>query len=339
LTRFWIFLSTRSFSISSLEAGTQWITIQKGGFRVDIQVTLGAGETRTLTDAESTLPSTEDPEAGRWLPRIAIALGQYDRLEEILGKMGLGSIDSSGALQEGSLSDVVHIYENGSRDVGPTEGTLTELVSNPSLMLEYSLILIPGSGSAHTAALQAQTNLRNIRDYIEAGGTLYTTAWSGEWADNVFPAFVTLGDNGADTPATAFDQNTVTWNTAQFGNADGANYTSPATEAVDSGLFAWLDGQIGPLVGGGTGSIDAGSFAISESWNLIVSESDTTTWVTGGAPGSEGKLPMAVSYEPVGCGRVAFSVNHATDRDVHPGLVPQERLALYAMLALLDCQP
>ena len=49
--------------------------------------------------------------------------------------------------------------------------------------------------------------LRNIRDYVAAGGNLYVTDWSGEWHDNVFPEQIRLGGgigglfNTTDTPA------------------------------------------------------------------------------------------------------------------------------------------
>ena len=56
--------------------------------------------------------------------------------------------------------------------------------------------------------------LRNLRSYVAMGGKLYVTDWSGEWMDNVFPAFITLGDPGTDTPAEAYDLDTNTWNTS-----------------------------------------------------------------------------------------------------------------------------
>ena len=48
------------------------------------------------------------------------------------------------------------------------------------------------------------------------------------------------------------------------------------------------------------------------------------------------KRPLTVTYEPAGCGRVLFSTYHTTD-ELHPGLVPQERILLYVIMEIGIC--
>jgi hypothetical protein len=148
--------------------------------------------------------------------------------------------------------------------------TLTNLVSDLDRMLTYDIIFIPCSGSSNTAALQDENVLRNIRDFVAAGGKLYVTDWSGEWSDNVFPAQVEL-DGFADTPASAYDPISDTWNSSEFGTANGfPSYTSEMAEAVNDDLALWLEGQSGPLAEGGQGAFIASDMTIEGNWNHIV---------------------------------------------------------------------
>jgi hypothetical protein len=183
------------------------------------------------------------------------------------------------------------------------------------------------------------------------------TDWSGEWNDNVFPAQITLMDSGTDTPASAYDPASDSWNTGLFGDADGSSYTSDNAEAQDPDLFAWLDGQVGPTASAsGTidtpSTFDASNFVVEGNWNTISELTsvqigvddegfpvidEPKAFVIGGKSFEPTpKRPLTVTHEPVGCGRVLFSTYHTTD-DTHVGLVPQERVLLYLIMEIGVC--
>ncbi len=341
-----------SFSLGNIVPGDYWLVIQKGQFRLDQQVTVTANQVLQLSDAQSTLPSVQDPANGKWIPKIAVAVGAYDDLQDILGKMGIGSVNGSGGFVAGSQPAQLDIWDNDSWSFsGTTKGTLDQLVGNLNTMLQYHMILIPCSTATYTAALQNQANLRNIRDYVAAGGKLYVTDWSGEWSDNVFPIEVTLEDSTTDTPASAYNASTDSWNTSQFGDADGSYYDSQNAEAADDDLKQWLNGQMGPTASGGLSVIDASNFEVSDNWNTITDLTqvqigmddeglpiyDTPkAWVIGGHNTSTPKNPLTVTFEPTGCGRVLYSTYHTTASQ-HLGLVPQERVLLYLMMEIGVC--
>ncbi len=46
---------------------------------------------------DTTLPSVHDPDNGMSTPRVAIAPGTFDDLQDILGKMGFGEVNGPGA--------------------------------------------------------------------------------------------------------------------------------------------------------------------------------------------------------------------------------------------------
>ena len=352
----WLFTDSHGdFEMLNVIVGNYWLVMQKGQFRRDIQIAVYEDQVVDLTTDLTTLPSEHDPEHGRWTPRIAMAVGNHDQLEDILGKLGLGGVDSDGEYLRTATSGRVHIWENGGWGFDAVSfGTLSQLVNDLEQMLQYHIIFIPCSGTENTSALMNQAVLRNIRDYVQAGGKLYVTDWSGEWNDNVFPEQVTLGPD-EDTPANAYDRASDTWTTWLFGDADGSSYDSPNAEAVDEDLHAWLDGQEGPVADyyDTQQVFNASSFVAEGNWNVI---NNLTTvhvgtdlegepiydtphvWVRGGSDYEpEPKKPLTVTYEPAGCGRVLFSTYHTTD-ETHVGLTPQERVLVYLIMEIGVCR-
>jgi hypothetical protein len=347
------------FTIPNVEPATYWLVIQKAQFRLEKQIITAPSIDLPLLPEETTLPSVHDPENGQWTPRVAIAPGTSDALEDILGKMGMGSVDGSGAYDASTAMGNIDVWTNGGDIDSAAIGgrTLTDLVSDLDAMLQYHIIFIPCGGSANVAALQDQQTLQNIRDYVAAGGKLYVTDWSGEWADNVFPEQIELwngsGGSGIDTPASAYDRASDTWDPTQFGDADLLqSFTSDAAEAVDPNLETWLDGQQGPMVSQADGVFNARSLEISGSYNHIDKlhtvevgvDEDTgdplsdepKVWVIGDDSRDSGKFPLTVSFEPAGCGRVLFSTYHTTT-STHQGLLPQERILLYLIMEIGEC--
>ncbi len=341
------------FDIGPIRPGTYWLIIQKGQFRLEQEVTVTVGP-RALADADTVLPSVMDAVNGKTIPRIAMVVGSYDSLEDILGKMGLGGVDGTGSMS--STMGEIDVYTNGGTVPPDTTamGTLTQLVGDLNRLKQYHIVFIPCASSGNSAALQNQQNLRNIRQYVEAGGKLYVTDWSGEWMDNVFPAPITLGDSGTDTPGSAYNAAADSWTTSQFGDADGSFYNSTDGEALNPDLRTWLEGQQGPRgeSGDDIGPFNPIDFDVFDNWNWISqltpqvvgqnAESmdiiDTPeAWVIGsGSSGGAGKKPLTVTFNPPGCGRVLFSTYHTTPT-AHLGLIPQERVLLYLIMEIGVC--
>lgn len=339
-----------NFVIPEVPEGKYWLVVQKAQFRLEREIVVQGEFVTDLPQDFTTLPSQTNPSRGEWAPRIAIASGSYDSLEDILGKMGFGDVGGDGAFIANSAAGYFDVYSNGGDIDSVALGSLGDLVSDLSKMLQYHVILIPCSGDTWTSMLYQNGVLQNIRDYVAAGGKLYVTDWSGEWADNVFPAQVELAGSEFDTPGSAYNSGSGSWNTSSFGNADGDSEYDASSSAVEEELRLWLDGQEGPLAGGGTGTFNASSFMVADNWNMIDSLSsvnvgtdeggnpvidEPVTWVQGAAGG--GTKPLTVTYEPAGCGRVLYSTYHTTD-DTHPGLKPQERVLLYLLMEIGECK-
>ncbi|MGE0872499.1 MAG: hypothetical protein AB7P03_28345 [Kofleriaceae bacterium] len=339
-----------SFSLD-LTPGHYFVTIQKGQYQLEAEYDLPAGMT-TLTPEQSTLPSVWDPDNGKYMPRMAMAQGTNDNIEDILGKLGVGTLaGDTFSSPVGEKGAEIAIYEYDTS--GPT--SVTYLLDNIDEMRKYHIIFFPCATtmSSLNAKLSDQTVLANIRRYVSEGGKLYVTDWSGELADRAFPQQIELGDIGADSVGT-YDPTTFTGTLTTEGNADGGLYGLSDGNAVDAGLNAWLGMQVGPTEGGVVPTMyNANSFEVTDLWNWVKKLNsvqigvddmgmpiydEPKAWVTGSKPGQAGGMnrPIAVTYEPTGCGKVLYTA-FQTANSPHHGLYPQERVLLYLIMEIQTC--
>lgn len=348
------------FQLPRLPSGKYLLTVRKGQFALQKPIEIKESESRMLPSALSTLPSIHSPSNGTWVPRVAIALGAYDSIENVLGKMGMGGVDADGIWRaDGPGADRIATFDNG--HMTPTRGqsSIAKLVGSIDELRKYAIVFIPCS-DIDQVLLHDQKVLANLRQYVSEGGKLYVTDWSGSWHDNVFPAEVTfkgedMDGKAIDTPASAYDPMTNHWDTSQFGLTDGFDeYDSVDVTAVDTDLFAWLNGQIAPVKNGGTAPIDASKMTLTDNWNAITSANDTMVGLdqmgtpvvdrpkvfvegSNGVDGDGVKRPMTLTYQPAGCGRVLYSTYH-TSQEPHQGLLPQERILLYLIMEISVCR-
>jgi hypothetical protein len=347
-----------SFSLT-VQPGHYWFVIQKGQFRLEQELDVMSGTT-TLAPQDTTLPSRQDGANGAWIPRIAIAYGNYDAVGDILAKIGIGSLNGdknphTSGVDAGDSTSEITFYTYGSTGAG----SVNYLVSNLDEMRKYHIIFFPCSTDVDDSLLADQNVLKNIRQFVAEGGKLYVTDWSGETADRAFPPQLQLGDGGfgggVDSVGT-YDPTALTGTLTTAGTADGSLYTSTDGKAVDPDLDAWLGLQMGPTEDGpGITLYTPEHFTVVDNWNWIEKMNsvmkgtdmdglplydDPKAWVTGSDESGHGPHPLAVTYEPAGCGKVLYSTfqtSGASASESHAGLMPQERVLLFLIMEISDC--
>lgn len=328
-----------SFTLD-VEPGNYWLIIQKGQFRLEQQIGLSLGTTALPPNA-TTLPSQWKPEAGLFIPKIAFVQGTNDNIEDILGKIGFGTMSGNEYTSP--------MGENGPEVAMFDYGNVMTLLGNINEMRKYHIIFFPCSVnmSSIDSQLQDQSILQNIRRYVNEGGKLYVTDWSGEVADRPFPPQITLGGSGLDSTGT-YDPVTLTGTLTSAGSANGGIYSSSDGKAVDPDLAAWLGTQMSPDA---TGLINPNAFTVKDNYNYIESVNpvmigtDTQglpvydmpkVWVTGSKNTTLGPKPQAVTYQPTGCGKVLYTT-FQTAFAGHVGLYPQERILIYLIMEIQSC--
>jgi len=343
-----------SFELSVDGQGTYWLVIQKGPFRLEQQIQVDKGVT-TLPPSQTTLPSSSDPANGAFIPKVAIARGDYDAIEDILGKIGFGTMGSNDKLS--SPGTEITFYDWTS----PGNNGVDYLIKNIDELRKYHIVFFPCStdvpDDAMSTLLTDQNNLKNIRQYVAEGGKIYVTDWTGEVGDRAFPPQIQLGSSGFGTTDSvgSYDPITFAGTLTTAGDADGSVYDADDGKAIDPDLHAWLGLQSGPTETDPTPIMyNPDYFMVAHNWNTISALNsvmkgtddmgqpvydDPKAWVTGsdggGTPG-----PLAVTYEPAGCGKVLFSTfqtSGASAADSHEGLTPQERVLLFLIMEISSC--
>lgn len=330
-----------TFSLEPIP-GTYFLVIQKGQWRLEQEITIGDGEL-VLTDAQTTLPSDHDPANGAYIPKVAIVLGTNDNIEDVLGKVGFDSMNGNDFVDVPGME--VQVFTGAG-----------QLIGNLDTLRQFHIVFFPcntGIDDFGVPELSNQAALDNLRRYVNEGGKLYVTDWSGEVMDRPFPPQITLGDTGTDSVGT-YDPQNFGGTLSVMGDSNGSPYTSMDAEAVDPNLNAWLAVQNAPTPSNPVpGPIDSDRFEVQGNWNWISALADVQTgmdpeglplydvpkaWVigSGSSAGGPDKRPLSVTFEPTGCGRVLFST-YQTANGNHAGLHPQERVLLFLIMEIGVC--
>ncbi|NVB38333.1 hypothetical protein G6O69_10865 [Pseudenhygromyxa sp. WMMC2535] len=332
-----------NFSLPTNSGSDRYLVVQKGQFMRVAQLDIATGETQ-LPDEQVELPGEWDPDNGLYIPKIAVADGSYDRIEDALGKFGLGDTSISD-YEERTIAgtESFDLYNNGrdpSYDGFTSQGTMGSLISDPDRLADYHIIFVPCSSDTYGDALTAQ-QIQNIRDWVEAGGRWYVADWSNEFMSNVFPEYQTFYSDA-------------------YGN-DLSSYDSLA-DVLDDGLLAWLEAlpgalkDINPLnVGSHPTLYDLPQVGTVDNWSgiqyplpeVLVDDGEGgqvnvghKAWLEGpggGSISSSDTLPLTVTGQ-YGCGKVQFTSYHAAEFENYVGLSPQELVLLYTILEIGVCQ-
>ncbi|MCD6497514.1 MAG: hypothetical protein J7M25_04315 [Deltaproteobacteria bacterium] len=322
-----------SFELSVMPGGHFWLSVQKGQFRhvQEYSVPGGAG-TYVLTDDYTTLPSRTDPDKGDTIPKIALATGSYDHMEDIFGKVGMGSVDpADGTFDWGSEQGIFDVYDNGGDGSGPS---FSDLLHDVNKMEQYHIIFVPCSdGVSDYTDSDVQDNMKQ---YVWDGGKWYIADWSEEWVNSAWPEFLDFGNCGSD------------WGTGDELDCDGSpEYDSVPGHALDPDLAAWLAAQ----------GISPDALSLEENWDEISGIHEgfvgydpehgqgpnhelymlPRVWVEGPVDGAT--RPLTVSW-PYNCGRVLYTTYHSVGAmgGTHSGLLPQEEILFYLVMEIGLCQ-
>ncbi len=98
-----------------------------------------------------------------------VVQGQYDRIEDVLGRMGLQNVD---------LHDGVPLTLNWAEDLFQTQAIIDA----------YDVVFVNcGVEELEFARGLSANAVRNIRRYVEQGGSLYVSDWAYELIEQAFP--------------------------------------------------------------------------------------------------------------------------------------------------------
>jgi hypothetical protein len=319
--------------ITGVTATNFTLRVTKGSFQVDYTVNLN-----TTSGNLGNLPLPSNPEQGAG--KFAVVTGYYDRMQDILAKLGMGELDEFHMLVLGTETFDLYDGDYSLDEPYPDFPELFETdgeTGNP-VIYNYDMVFINCGSGYEYDILYDETKLGIIRDYVSGGGKLYITDLSYDYVEQVFPEYIDF--YGSDeTDETEKEE----IGAAEVGES---GITSEAT-VNDSQLKAWLqtvlcqDGScLNPDMTVHIAGFWAGWAVINGAHSL--QSSSVKIWITGPVswydwalvdPEGSGDKPLTLSFVH-GLGRVLYTSYHTEEDNPSSGFWPQERILQYLVLEL-----
>ena len=202
------------------------LRVKKGSFSRDYNVNLN-----TTSGNLGSIAMPSDPAQGAG--KFAVVTGSWDRMQDILAKLGMGELDEYHELILGT--ETFDLYD-GNYSLGDEYPYFPELFETDEstgdpVIYNYDMVFINCGNSYEYDILYSETSIAILRDYVNDGGKLYITDLSYDYVEQVFPEYIDF--YGSDETA---ETERETMNDAQVGDSD---ITSDAT-INDSQLALWL---------------------------------------------------------------------------------------------------
>src|SRR5690606_30923525 len=124
----------------------------------------------------------------------ALALGEYDRLEDALAKLGLADtyIDNNVYTEtfvEGTQE--FDIWDNSDWPIYNTLGSIADLVADYETLQKYHILFVPCSSDPYMWDFEDEAIEENLRNWVAAGGKFYVSDWSSEYLSAAFDQYQT----------------------------------------------------------------------------------------------------------------------------------------------------
>lgn len=316
-----------SLDISQIATVTFPVEIKKGSFSHAINVDLAGASSLNLGGVSLTTNNV----------KFAVVTGSFDRMEDILAKLGMGTLDGDNRLALGS--EKFDLYD-GLYDLDADYPEFMALFDMDSItgqarIYAYDMVFI-NCGNAYENEVLIDPNVRAlIRAYVNQGGKLYITDLAYNFVEQVFPEYIDF--YGGDDVAVTEPERT---------NEAGVGYENIRSDAtvMDNQLATWLDNiscQGSPCRNqdgtvhvqgflGGWGVMNGIHPGMSGSTKVWIQ--GPVSWVGWGGD-EEGVKPLTMSFNH-GAGKVLYTSYHTENESPSSSFWPQERILQYLVFEL-----
>lgn len=317
-----------------LTPGTWFLAVQKGEFRRVRRVEVvddGSGVMQIGSDDPSvaqpdivTLPHSTELGLGDNIPKVAIVEGAYEDQELMWTSLGF------------NYGSEVKLYTT---DIF-SAGAVGELMNDYAQLSQYNLIVFPcGATMPSGGSVKA-----NLERYVREGGKLYIDDFSYDYAEAVWPDFLSFfvrtPDSGGGSNYICGDGSTTATGSCNDWESDYSFTGIPG----DPDFGGWLAlPSVNP----------SGVIQLEGAWNSIyalgegqIGVDDTgapvralpKVWMSGDTPAPGNPNPATVSWD-YHCGKVLFTVYHTHTENSSGSyqLALQEKIMMYLIMEIQTC--
>lgn len=316
-------LADGSFSLTGVPLGAQLVIIIKGAFHKFVNLTVAAGA-NNLAAGDTTLPITGG--TGGSAPQIAVVTGNYDHIQNVLAKMGLGDVDANGELVPDSEHFLLVDGDNSLAD-SPSHPNFDTFFASAANLAPYGIIFINCGNNFEDWFFATPAAVAALKNWVEGGGRLYCSDWSYDFVEQLWPDRIDFyGDTGTDGLSATPEMQSV----AQL----GANMAELNATVLDPDLKTWLgQASINALNGDQTVTI----VDWLPGWAVQVAvAAGVKTWVEGSVVAGidpAAVAPLTVSFQ-AGTGKVLYSSYH-TEETPSAAFTGNDRVLEYMLFEVL----
>jgi hypothetical protein len=285
-----------TFTLTDVCPGKRPVVFQNGRFRRLIYVEVPTKGEVKLTPEETRLPrKNKEFESIDAIPRVAVATGDYDKMECVLRKIGL----ADGAFD---------LYEGAKQQTSPKKlPSFATLVGDPDTMKGYNIIFINCTDNTFEDELNKKEVRQSLNEYVQAGGRLYVTDWSYDWIEQVdsFSPFIDYEPGPTD------DDKPEKMNDAILGKGG----IEVMATIKDPQMAKWL-GLFPGAIQGGKSKVE---HFLSEWVMMNRVNKDVKIWVEGKVQDLDYNIddvrPLTVTFNFENCGKILYTSYHTEGRE------------------------
>jgi hypothetical protein len=306
-----------SWTIEDVPAGTRNIVTRKGFFQRQREIVITGNETQDVPAEFTTLPPDNSGDGMDQIPNYAVLLNGWDLPEDMLAKMGLGELDSSGHLVDGT--EHFDLYNDLSS--GPSAlGDSSLIFDDQSSLNHYHMVFFP----CVCSHLNASGYIPMLQTYVEEGGKIYGSCWAGQWPEQPFPDI--LDFTGSDTGTSPGNVGSYTTH-GMINDEEMRAWLEVVQPMEDLDYYTFDDGWI-MLEGVASGYPGHG---LEEDGWLVVPK----VWVTDQQAYNGHPMTVTFNYD---CGKVFYSTYQVVESNPSPQIRAQEFVLIYLFFEVGVCE-
>jgi hypothetical protein len=157
------------YLLEGVPAGSQTVHVEKGSFTTTFTVTVSAGQTTTIPDAQCAL---DPPDI-----RVAVVTGEWDRVEDVLDDIGVDPAN-------------IILYD------GSSSTWVGDLLDDYTVLSQYDIVFFNCGVFDFGFSFQT-TAINNLRQFVSQGGSVYASDQAYDIVERAWPDAIEFYGNDA----------------------------------------------------------------------------------------------------------------------------------------------